>query len=268
MQKDDQYFTKKTAIVTGGNRGCGKEIVFKLAASGVSVLFNSSSQCEKSVEMAKEVSKEFGVECFYMACNICNEKEIDKMVDFAKEKWGKVDILVNNAGKACQGNIDGEGSYSVEDWDECMDINLKAPFLYIKKVLPMMKQHKYGRIINFTSGTTMAIQTSLSAYIAAKGALNGFTKAVAKEVGSFNITVNCLVPGCIDTDMFNDGVKQISSAYGMDNEEVKKQFLTKHCLEGAVSPKIIAQAVHMLCSELGGSITGSLINVDKGFSIS
>ena len=188
---EGKILSGKNALVTGGNRGVGKQIVRKFAQSGANVIFNSSSPNPAAEEFAKEIAKEFSVECHYVTCNIADEKEIDNMCNIAKEKFKRIDILVNNAGKAAFGAVD---NIPLDDWNECIKINLTAPFLFCQKLIPGMKENKWGRVINTTSGTTQKVMPNLSAYICAKNGVNSLTKVLAKEVGDFGITVNCIVP--------------------------------------------------------------------------
>jgi 3-hydroxybutyrate dehydrogenase len=253
----------KNVLVTGGNRGVGKEIVQRFAEEGANIIFNSSSPNPQAEEFAKEIETKYSVECIYVTCDIRSEEEIDKMIKLAINRLKRIDILINNAGRACFGDIE---TLKLEDFNDCIKINLTAPFLFCQKIVPMMKENKWGRIINFTSGTTQVIQPNLGGYIAAKNGVNSITKVLAKEVGSFGITVNCLVPGCIDTDMFNDGVKGFAQSLGVSPDDVKKNVLQNHIIKDPVEPKSLANMCLYLCSDIGYGITGALIPVDHGFT--
>ena len=253
----------KNALITGGNRGVGKEIVRKFAESGANIIFNSSSPNPGAEKYAKSISEEFNVECIYVTCDIQHEKEIDMMVEVAKTKLKRIDILVNNAGRACFGDVE---NLKLDAWNECIAINLTAPFLFCQKIVPMMKENKWGRIINFTSGTTVVIQPNLSGYIAAKNGVNSLTKVLAKEVGDFGITVNCLVPGCIDTDMFNDGVKGFAESMGTTPEVIRTGVLSSHIIKEAIKPSSLADFSLYLSSDMAVGLTGGLFPVDNGFT--
>jgi len=129
-----------------------------------------------------------------------------------------------------------------------------------------MKENKWGRIINFTSGTTQVTQPNLVAYIAAKNGVNSLTKVLAKEVGDFKITVNCIVPGCIDTDMFHDGVHGFAQNLGVPAEAIKNQVLGSHIIKECIQTKTLADFALYLCSEGAYGITGGLFPIDHGFT--
>lgn len=253
----------RNALITGGNRGVGKELVKRFAQEGANIIFNSSSQNPKAEIYAKEISALYNVECIYVPCDISNEKEIDYMVEVAKKNFKKIDILINNAGRACFGDVE---NLPLQNFNDCIKVNLTAPFLFCQKILPMMKEQKWGRIINFTSGTTKVIQPNLSAYVAAKNGVNSLTKVLAKEVGEYKITVNCLVPGCIDTDMFNDGINGFAQSCGTTPDVIKTQVLGSHIFKDPVQPKTLADFSLYLCTESGAGLTGGLFPIDHGFT--
>lgn len=259
----NKILSGKNALITGGNRGLGKQIVLIFAEAGANIVFNSSSPNKEAEEFAQEVSRKYGILCYYTPCNIRNEKEIDRMVKFAQEKLERIDILINNAGKTCFGRVE---DLTLDAYEECMEINLTAPFLFCQKIVPMMKKNKWGRIINFTSGTTTVIQPNLFAYIAAKNGVNSVTKVLAKEVGDYNITVNTLLPGPMDTDMFNNGISGFASSLGYDVNVVKKQVLSEQVIKEPVQPKSLAEVTLFLCSQSGAPLTGGIYAVDNGFT--
>lgn len=261
--EDRRILAGKNVLVTGGNRGLGKEIVRLFAEVGANIIFNSSVQNEKAEQLAREIAETYGVECYYCPCDIRYEDQIDKMIQMASDKLKRIDILVNNAGKAYFGDVE---SLSLNDFNECVDINLTSVFLFCQKVLPMMKKNRWGRVINFTTGTTQIIQPNLSAYVAAKNGVNALTKVLAKEVGEYGITVNSLVPGPMDTDMFNGGIDGFATSLKMDREVIKKQVLSVQIIKEPVQPKDLAEMCLYLCSSSGQSQTGGLFRVDNGFT--
>ena len=253
----------KNALVTGGNRGLGKEIVTLFAECGANIIFNSSAPNPKAEQFAKEISTTYGVECYYIPCNIRIEKEIDLMIEFAKKKLKTIDILINNAGKACFGSVE---DLSIEAYNECMEINLTAPFLFAQKVAPMMKENGWGRIVNYASGTTKIIQTNLSAYIAAKNGVNALTSILAKELGPYGVTCNVVVPGPMDTDMFNDGVNGFASSMGCTPDDIKRNIFGDQIIKEVVKPRSIAEITLFLCAGGAYSQTGGSYACDNGFT--
>ena len=260
----NKYMRGKTALVTGGNRGLGKEIVLQLARCGVSIIFNSSKKCEKAQAFAKEVSNLFGIECYYFPCNIRKEAEIDAMVDFAKEKLKKIDILINNAGKACSSPIEYE---TTEQFNECMEINLYAPMLFAKKISPMMKENKWGRIINFSTGAAKRIMPGTFGYAAAKQGVEALSVCLAKELGQYGITVNTIIPGPMDTDMLNNAIDQYSKHLSMEPEAFKNNVVLSNCIvKEPVQPKNCAEIVLFLCEDSAHSQTAGTYTIDNGMT--
>lgn len=260
---DKKSLSGKNALITGGNRGVGKELVKQFAQNGCNIIFNSSKKNEDAEKYAQQISAEYNIICIYTPCNIANPDEIEAMCNLAKEKFKRIDILINNAGRACFGAVE---NLKLADYEECMAINMTAPFLFCQKLITEMKANKWGRIINFSSGTTVATQPNLGAYIAAKNSVNSLTKVLAKEVGDFKITVNCLVPGCIDTDMLNDGVKGFAASVGYPEEAILAQTLGSQIIKEKIQPSTLAAFSLYLCSDMAAGLTGGLFPVDHGFT--
>lgn len=259
-----RQLTGRNALVTGGNRGIGKEIVRRLAEEGCNVIFNSSTQNNDAEQYAKDIMREYGVECIYTPCDIRKPEEIEAMVELAKKRFVRIDFLVNNAGKTCFGDTE---TLSLNDLNESIKINTTAPFLFCQKVLKMMRENKFGRIINFTTGTTIKMMPNLGGYIHAKMGVNSLTKVLAKEVADSGITVNCIIPGCVDTDMFNDGLKGYASSLGTTAEAIKGQVVGgSHLIKKVINPKLCSDFVVYLCSESGAGLTGGMFPIDHGFT--
>ena len=189
----------KRAIVTGGTRGIGKAIVLELASQGCNVVFtyNSSSEAAAKIE---GISSEFGVKMLGIQADASLFSEAEKTIKFTLENLGGLDILVNNAGITRDNLL---LRMKEEDFDYVIAANLKSVFNYSKfAVKPMMSQ-KYGKIINISSVVALIGNAGQANYVASKAGVIGFTKSLARELASRNITVNAIAPGYVSTDMTN-----------------------------------------------------------------
>ncbi|MCH7612102.1 MAG: 3-oxoacyl-[acyl-carrier-protein] reductase [Candidatus Marinimicrobia bacterium] len=236
--------TNKVAIVTGASRGIGKSIATALSHSGTHVVCVSRNINDiKSVAGSLPNASAF-------ACDVSSADGFDKLVNSTVSEHGKIDILVNNAGITRDGLI---MRMKTEDWNTVLTINLTGAFNGIKAVArPMIKQ-KSGRIINISSVVGLTGNAGQANYAASKAGLIGLTKATAKEFASRGITVNCIAPGYISTDMTN----KLSDA-------VKKELIKQIPLGRIGNPDDIAHMVLYLSSEEAGYITGQTMTVDGG----
>lgn len=242
----------RVAIVTGGAQGIGYAIVDMLAQRGAGIMV-ADVTTDKAEATAKEISDKTGRKILAISVNVAENASAKAMVDAALEQFGKVDILVNNAGITRDNLI---MRMSEEDWDAVLDINLKGAFNCSQAVVrPMMKQ-RYGRIINISSVSGVVGQAGQTNYSSSKAGLLGFTKALAKEVGSRNITVNAVAPGFIETRLTVNLPQEI------------KDISIKLTPMGRFgTPKDIANAVAFLASEEASFITGATLQVDGGMSM-
>ncbi|MDP1714071.1 MAG: 3-oxoacyl-[acyl-carrier-protein] reductase [Anaerolineales bacterium] len=242
----------RVAIVTGGAQGIGYAIVEMLAQCGASIMI-ADVMTDKAEATAKEVADKTGQKVLARSVNVTESASAKAMVDAAVEQFGKVDILVNNAGITRDNLI---MRLSEEDWDAVLDINLKGAFNCSQAVVrPMMKQ-RYGRIVNISSVSGVVGQAGQTNYSSSKAGLLGFTKALAKEVGSRNITVNAVAPGFIETRLTVNLPKEIKDI---------SMKLTPMGRFG--TPKDIAYAVAFLASEEASFITGATLQVDGGMAM-
>ena len=237
----------KTVLVTGASRGIGAACAEIFAENGYNVIINYNNSSEKAEALAEKTG---GLAC---KCDVSDPAATGKMVEDIIEKYGKIDVLVNNAGISVTGVFD---LVSDEDAKRLFDINVFGTLNCSKKVLPYMLKRKYGKIINISS---MWGQTGASCEVhnsAAKAAIIGFTKALAKEVGASGINVNCVAPGMIMTDM--------TSCYTAEEvEEIKEEIPLGRCGD----PRDIAETVFFLASEKASFITGQVIGVNGGMVI-
>ncbi len=250
--------SNKRAIVTGGTRGIGRAIVKELAArsccgvlfSDVAFIYNSCDECAE--EIIQEISVS-GTQIYAFKADVSNYEQTEDTVKAAIEKLGGVDILINNAGITRDNLL---LRMSENDFDDVINANLKSVFNYTKAVIrPMIKQ-RYGRIINIASVVGLIGNAGQSNYVASKAGVIGFTKAMARELASRNITVNAVAPGFIQTDMTNK----------LTDEQ--KQAITQNIPMGRLGkPEDVAKVVGFLCSEEADYITGQIIAVDGGMTM-
>ena len=246
---------RRVAVVTGSTRGIGREVARQLAAAGMNLVVNSSS--ERSLPQAQEVADalvaDFGVEAVAAAANVAVEFEAQGLIDAALEAFGRVDVLVNNAGITRDGLA---ARMSDEDFDAVIDINLKGTFHCCRAATkPMMKQ-RWGRIINMSSVVGVYGNAGQINYAASKAAVIGMTKTLAKELAKRNITANAVAPGFIATDM-TDALS-----------DTQKAAITDRINSGRLGePADIAHLVRFLASDEASYITGQVICVDGGLSL-
>lgn len=239
----------RVAVVTGSSRGIGRAIALKLASLGAKVVINYKSSAKAAEEVVEEI-KAGGGEAVAVQADVSVPAEAQALIKTATETYGRLDILVNNAGVNRDTLL---MRMKEEDWDIVLDTNLKGAFNCTKAAQrPMMKQ-RYGRIVNITSVTGLVGNPGQANYSAAKAGLVGFTKAVAREIGSRNITVNAVAPGFIETDMT-----------ASLPQEVKDKALEMTPLGRFGAPEDVASAVAFLVSEEAGFITGHVLSVDGG----
>jgi len=241
----------RVAIVTGGARGIGQGICFRLADEGAKVAVLDVI-ADEAKEVAEEIVKSGG-SALALKVDVTRAPEIEKAVKEVVSKFGKVDILVNNAGVSIASKV---AKMSEETWDKVHDVNLKGVFLCCRAVIPHMKGHKYGKIINIASILALRGGPLYAHYGATKAGVVGFTQGLAVELGPHNINVNAVGPGFIDTPMSGHDV----------TPEVRKLMQKKIPLRRIGTPRDIADAVLFLASDEAAYITGQCLYVCGGLS--
>ena len=240
----------QVALVTGASRGLGRAIAIALGKSGAKV----ACVARDTAKLAETVAaiQAAGGEAEALACDVTKGESVSQVIEQVTEKWGKLDILVNNAG------ITKDTLFprmSDEQWDDVINTNLRGTFLFMRAVTRPMMQARYGRIINISSVSGLVGNPGQANYSASKAALIGMTRTVAKELASRKITVNCVAPGFIASEM--------TAALGPAlEEEVKKRVPAKRL--GTADE--VADAVLFLAAPASGFITGQCLVVDGGLT--
>lgn len=241
--------TGKKALVTGASRGIGRAIALELAAAGADVVVNYAGSEAAASDVVQRI-KELGRESFMVKADVSSAQEVEEMFKQALEAFGRIDILVNNAGITRDNLI---MRMKEEEFDQVIATNLKGVFNCVKAATrPMMKQRS-GRIINISSVVGALGNPGQANYVAAKAGVIGMTKAAAKELASRGITVNCVAPGFIESDM-TDKLP----------EDMRGQLLQQIPLARMGQPEDIARAVRFLASDDASYMTGQTIHVDGG----
>lgn len=242
----------KVAFVTGGSRGIGKEIALTLAKEGYNIAINYRNENE-DLEIVKNEIESNGVKFLGVKCDVSNFEECQNCVAKIIDTFGKIDCLVNNAGITKDNLL---LRMKKEDFDSVVDINLGGTFNITKNVAPIMMKARSGRIINISSVVGLSGNAGQCNYAASKAGIIGFTKSLAKELGSRNILVNAVAPGFIKTSM-TESLK----------EEVKEGIENGIPLKRLGEASDVAKVVKFLASEDSSYITGQVINVDGGMLI-
>ena len=242
-------FENQTAIVTGAGRGIGHAIAARLANDGARVACVSRSE-ENAKRTADELNRARADAAKHYAVDVADHAAVQKVGGQILKDFGKIDILVNNAGVTRDGLA---MRMSIEDWDTVINTNLRGAFNFTQSIVRAMIKQRSGRIINITSVIGLIGNAGQTNYAASKAGLIGFTKSLARELASRNITVNAVAPGFITTDMTT----------GL-SDEIKKAIQAQIPLGKTGAPENIADAVVFLASAEASYITGQVVCVDGG----
>lgn len=245
----------KNAVVTGSSRGIGEGIALALAQQGANVAVNCHSNTEMCSTVASRI-KEMGRESIATQADVSNKDHVEQLFTAVKERWGRLDILVNNAGI-----IDYAGFEDIteEKWDEILAVNLKGQFLCSQEAVKMMRQNNWGRIVNIASISSGGVGIgfkNIAHYTASKGGVVALTENMAIELAQYNINVNAIAPGAIESDM--------SSAV-QENEEMLKGTLMQIPKGRMGKPEDIGAAAVYLSSNEADYVTGTVLYVDGGW---
>lgn len=244
--------TGHVALVTGGSRGIGASISRQLATQGACVTINYNASGEQAEALVKEIEARGG-KAVAVQGDVRKPEDAERIVETTVSAFDKIDILVNNAGFNRDTLL---LRMSLQDWDEVMDLNLRAVFLCTKAAVRPMMKNRWGRIINIGSVSGLAGNAGQANYAAAKSGLIGFTRAVAREFGSRNITSNLVAPGLVITELTKDIRPEIVAG-------VKQRLL----IDRNGTPEDVSAMVVYLASEEAGYVTGQVLSVDGGLGL-
>jgi 3-oxoacyl-[acyl-carrier protein] reductase len=238
----------KVAVVTGGTRGIGLAVARSLADDGASVVV--SGRDPGRLENAAKELEGLGASALAVAADATKREDADRLVEAAKERFGRIDVLVNNAGITRDQLL---VRMKDDDWDQVLDTNLRGVFLMTRAAGKVMMRQKSGRIVNVSSAAGAMGNAGQANYSAAKAGVIGFTKATARELAHWNILVNAVAPGLIETDM--------AAAIPAEARETLVQQVP---LKRIGTAKEVAEVVRFLAGEGAGYITGQVIHVNGG----
>lgn len=243
-------FTEQTVLITGASRGIGAAIAERFASVGMNVVIHYLQSHEAANEVARSCMK-YGAKVLTVSADISSKEQIGKMKEKLEQKGMFPDIIVNNAGISHYGML---SDVSEDEWDQVLSVNLKGTFLCTQLFMEHMVQQKYGRIINVSSIWGISGASCEVVYSTAKGGINAFTKALAKELAPSGITVNAVAPGAVETVMMS-GFKDDERA-AIENEIPAGRFAL---------PNEIASLVYFLALPESGYITGQIISPNGGW---
>jgi 3-hydroxybutyrate dehydrogenase/3-oxoacyl-[acyl-carrier protein] reductase len=251
---------KRVAVITGGSRGIGRGIAEAFATQGAAVVISGKSK-EKGEQALDEMGA--GDRAMFVPTDVRRQEDVNNLIDQAAKRYGSVDILVNNAGGSDRFALVHE--MTDEAWQNALDFNLNAAFWGSRRALRYMLERGWGRIINISSVEgKQANKAAVAHYITNKHALNGLTKAVAFEYGTQGITCNAICPGAIETDTMRELGPQAAASAGITYQQFLDNYAQESALKRLNKVEEVAAMATLLASEIGGGITGALINVDGG----
>ena len=254
----------KTALVTGSTSGIGLGIAVALARQGANIVLNGFGDVEAPKAQILEASKAAGIKVGYHGADMSKATEIEAMMKYAAEEFGRVDILVNNAGIQHVAKLE---DFPAEKWDAIIAINLTSAFHTTRLALPAMQQANWGRIINVASVHGLVGSAEKSAYVAAKHGIVGLTKVTALENATTGVTCNAICPGWVLTPLVQKQVDAKAAAQGISNEDATRQLLgEKEPSMQFTTPEELGELAVFFCSAAANNVRGVAWNMDGGWA--
>lgn len=253
----------RTALITGSLLdGIGFSIALALAARGCNVMLNGIGDVSAADAQVQRLRDAGGEACFHRA-DVADAAQLEGLVAQAQDRFGHIDILVNNAVTRFNASID---TLPVEKWQQALAVNLTAPFLLTRLLLPGMRQRNWGRIINLSSVLGLSGTPGRTDYVVTKHGIAGMTKVVALECADTAITCNALCPGAVETPHIRRLIETRAAAAGQSIEEYTREFLdARQPTRRFIPPARVGALAAFLCSEEAGDITGALLPIDGGW---
>ncbi len=253
----------KTAVVTGSSSGIGLGIAKALAGQGANIMLNGFGDTPETIEKLKREIGSMGVGVDYSPADVGNPAQVQEMIETAAKKFGSVDIVVNNAGIQFVAPVD---KFPVEKWNAIIATNLSSAFYTCRVAVPMMRDKKWGRIINIASAHGLVASPEKIGYVAAKHGIVGLTKVIALETAGTGVTCNAICPGWVLTPLVQKQIDAIAAREGLDNAHASIKLLEeKQPSKQFVTPEQIGKLVLFLCSDGADQVTGSAYSIDGGW---
>jgi len=248
-------FDGKVALVTGSARGIGYATLALFAQEGARIIVCDKSQ-QDAEQAADAIARDHAAQTLPFACDVSDEQQVESMVEQAVQMCGGIDILVNNAGITRDNLL---FKMTADDWNMVMDVHLRGAFLCTRAVQRHMVRSRSGKIVNLSSTSALGNRGQAN-YSTAKAGLQAFTRTAAIELGPYNINVNAVAPGFIDTEM----TRQTAVRRGIDPEEYKRMRAKNIPLGRVGEPRDVANVIAFLCSEDAAFVSGQIIYVKGG----
>lgn len=246
---NNQIKKNKTVLVTGASKGIGKEIAKTFCENGYNVFI-----CARNEQLLKQTSEEINA-CGYFSVDLTNDSDCKKVIEDVVKASGAIDILINNAGEYVYSPVEKTQEADIE---RLIKLNIKAPYLLCKYAVKYMKEKKWGRIINIGSISGVVGEANASLYSMTKSCFSGLSKALGLELAQYNITVNTVNPGWVQTELAQDAVEQSDFSYQEEIDMIpQKRF---------IQPEEIAKFVNYLASEDAKGMTAQSISLCAGLS--
>ncbi len=250
---------KKTAVITGAASGIGKASALRFAAEGYAVAIMDVNDAIRAVG---DSIRRSGGDCVDFLGDVADETQVRSFIALVEKTYGRIDVLNCNAGIVVVKPLE---ETSFDDFTRVTSVNIGGTFLLTKHVLPLMKRQRSGAIVNLGSVSAHVGQTEHAIYGATKGAVVAFTRAVAWEVADYNIRVNSVSPGSVDTPMLRADIQLQSTRTGVPFDQVKKEREAEQAFKRWADPDEIAQSIYFLASDAASFITGADLLVDCGW---
>lgn len=251
MKLENLSLKERVAIVTGGSRGIGRATVELFAELGAAIVVNYRKDAD-GAEASVSAARKLGAEAVGFSADAANLVEAQRLIDFTKERFGRVDVLVCNAGIWEGAPVD---TMAEEMWDRTIEINLKGTWTVCRAAIPVMKQQRSGKIVIVSSTAAQRGEANYSHYAASKGGQVAFTKSLAEELGVWGINVNAVAPGWVDTEMTREAL----------GDSARRAAIAREIPVGRVAtPEEIAAPIAFLCTDWARHISGEVLNINGG----